>query len=159
MRIAMNHQCWVCCCRNHAGLMAVMSWFAASRAVSRVQPALDTGTKQPETFRKHSQFIWHWNAEAWTEQRRLQWQWSDDATTPANSSTHNYLPSQCHGRLPAAGPEGSCWSYTGWVLTLSDLGKCLGDKQKYARVHVSVIQMIGSIVCLSCGPVAGLMVQ
>ena len=48
---------------------------------------------------------------------------------------------------------------TGWVLTLSDLGKCRGDKQKYARVHVSVIQMIGSIVCLSCGPVAGLMVQ
>ena len=66
---------------------------------------------------------------------------------------------QCHGRLPAAGPEGSCWSYTGWVLTLSDLGKCRGDKQKSARVHVSVIQMIGSIVCLSCGPVAGLMVQ
>ena len=62
---------------------------------------------------------------------------------------------QCHGRLL----DGSCWSYTGWVLTLSDLGKCRGDKQRSARVHVSVIQMIGSIVCLSCGPVAGLMVQ
>ena len=43
----------------------------------------------------------------------------------------------------------------GWVLTLSDLGKCWGDKQNSDRVQVSVIQMIGSIVCLSCGPVAG----
>ena len=43
----------------------------------------------------------------------------------------------------------------GWVLTLSDLGKCWGDKQNSGRVQVSVIQMIGSIVCLSCGPVAG----
>ena len=100
-----NHQCWVCCCSDHAGLLAVMSWFAASRAVSRVQPALDTGTKQPETFRKHSQFIWHWNAEAWTEQRRLQWQWSDDATTPANSSTLNYLPSSMSREAAC------CWTW------------------------------------------------
>ena len=88
-----NHQCWVCCCSDHVGLLAGDVLICRITAVSRVQPALDTGTKQPETFRKHSQFIWHWNAEACKEQRRLQWQWSDDATTPANSNTHNYLPS------------------------------------------------------------------
>ena len=72
-----------------------------------------------------------------------------------HSSTHNYLPilnvTACCLLLDlveAADPGG-------WVLTLSDLGKCWGDKQKSGRVQVSVIQMIGSIVCLSCGPVAG----